>query len=459
MLYKLDGGIDHLLIDEAQDTSREQWQIVQGLTAEFFAGEGARSDVTRSLFVVGDEKQSIFGFQGADREAFAEMRNYFARRIRAAGGREPELGLTVSFRATKAILEVVDRVFPGVVHEAHRATAPGLVELWPLETKEAEVARDPWSAPVAYGFRDHPRRRLARRIAQTIAGWIADREPLPGSGRAITAGDILILVRQRTTLMDELVRALKIEGLPVSGADRLSLATNLAVMDLLALAHAMLLPEDDQMLACVLKSPLVERDDGKPLGDDDLLVLAPGRGTRTLWQQLETAVADGRPYRTALARLQKWREAAGLRPPFEFFAGVLAADRGRERFIARLGGQCGEPLDAFLSQCLEHEAVHASSLPGFLAWIEREDTVLKRDMEQGGDQIRVMTVHGAKGLEANIVMLPDTCDIPERRKDPAILSATVEHSGGQLSVPLWRVKSDKDAELSRRCARRSAARR
>ena len=253
MLYKLDGGIDHLLIDEAQDTSREQWQIVQGLTAEFFAGEGARPGLARSLFVVGDEKQCIFAFQGADVEAFKDMRSYFARRIAAAGGSEPELGLTVSFRATRAILEVVDRVFPGVIHEARRATAPGLVELWPLETKDAEPERDPWRAPLAYDFSDHPRRRLARRIAQTIRRWIAEKQPLPGRGRAITAGDILILVRQRTTLMDELVRALKIEGLSVSGADRLSLATNIAVMDLLALAHAMLLPQDDRMLACVLK--------------------------------------------------------------------------------------------------------------------------------------------------------------------------------------------------------------
>ena len=446
VLYKLDGGIDHLLIDEAQDTSREQWQIVQGLTGEFFAGEGARSGRARSLFVVGDEKQCIFAFQGADPEAFEDMRRYFARRIAAAGGSEPELGLTVSFRATRAILEVVDRVFPGVVHEARRATAPGLVELWPLEMREADAERNAWSAPLAYDFSDHPRRRLARRIAQTVRRWIVDKEPLPGRGRAIAAGDILILVRQRTTLMDELVRALKIEGVPVSGADRLSLATNIAVMDLLALAHAMLLPQDDQMLACVLKSPLVERDDGKPIGDDDLLALAPGRGTRTLWQRLATAAAEGLPYRTALSRLERWRGAAGRRPPFEFFAEVLAADRGRERFVARLGSQCGEPLDAWLSQCLDHDRTHTSSLAGFLAWIEAEDTVIKRDMEPGGGEVRVMTVHGAKGLEANIVILPDTCDIPERRKDPGILAAPVDYSGGHLRVPLWRVKSDKDAE-------------
>jgi ATP-dependent helicase/nuclease subunit A len=445
VLYKLDGGIDHLLIDEAQDTGREQWQIVQALTGEFFAGEGARSDVARSLFVVGDEKQCIFSFQGADPYAFAEMRRYFARKIGAAQGGDPELGLTVSFRSTKAVLEVVDNVFMHTVHEAHRADAPGLVELWPLETGDAKVDRDPWRAPLTYDFSDHPRRRLARRIARTVAGWIRQEAPLPGRGRAIVAGDILILVRHRTTLMDELVRALKIENLPVSGADRLTLASNIAVMDLLALGHAMLLPADDQMLACVLKSPLVGRDDGKPIGDDDLLVLARERGPRTLWRKLEAAAAGGGPYRTAAARFGIWREASGRRPPFEFFAQVLAEDRGRERFISRLGAQCGEPLDAFLNQCLEYEGGHAASLSGFLAWMEAEDTVLKRDMEQEGNQIRVMTVHGAKGLEANIVFLADTCDIPERRKDPGVLAAPVEHSGGRLDVPLWRVKIDRDA--------------
>ncbi len=447
VLYKLDGGIDHLLIDEAQDTSRRQWQIIQGITGEFFAGEGARSGLVRTLFVVGDEKQCIFAFQGADPDAFAEMRGDFAARTLSAGGGVAEVGLTISFRSTKAILEVVDRVFPDVVHEASRATAPGKVELWPLETRDVRRVRDAWRAPLTYDFSEHPRRKLALRIAGEVRRWIAAKEPLSGRGRAIHPGDILILVRHRTTLMDELVRALKKEGLPVSGADRLTLITNIAVMDLLALGHAVLLPLDDQMLACVLKSPLVERDDGRPLGDDDLLLLASARGRRTLWQRLEAAVGEGRPYRGALERLKKWREEAGHRTPFEFFAGVLAADGGRERFIARLGSQCGEPLDAFLSQCLDHDASQAASLSGFLDWVESVDTVLKRDMEQGADEVRVMTVHGAKGLEANIVILADTCEVPARRKDPNILAAAVEHSAGHLSVPLWRVKSDKDASL------------
>jgi ATP-dependent helicase/nuclease subunit A len=447
ILYKLDAGIDHILIDEAQDTSPEQWQIIQNLTEDFFAGAGARGETVRTVFAVGDEKQSIFSFQGADPRFFQAMRGYFARRIREAGSTLEQVPLTVSFRSTQTVLEAVDAVFTNEVHEPTRLGAAGLVEIWPLEEGRNPPERQPWRAPIDFGLTDEPRRCLARRIARTIRGWIEGKEMLVSRGRPIEPSDILILVRNRTTLMDELVRALKLEGLPVAGADRLELTTHIAVMDLIALGHFACLPQDDQMLACVLKSPLVERDDGRMIDDDDLFDLAHGRGTSTLWQRLEEAVAGGKPYRAAHAKLVAWHRDAGWKPPYEFFSAVLNEHEGFARMTARLGAEAAEPLGEFLSRCLDYDQEYAPSLTGFLTWISAQGAVIKRDMDLGSGEIRVMTVHGAKGLESNIVILPDTCSVPERGLHPKIFFPRLEIDGRTLEVPLWRVRLDRDPEL------------
>jgi ATP-dependent helicase/nuclease subunit A len=447
ILYKLDGGIDHILIDEAQDTSPQQWQIIQNLTEDFFAGAGARGEIIRTVFAVGDEKQSIFSFQGADPRYFRAMRDYFSSRIAAAGAKLEKVPLTVSFRSTAAILEAVDAVFSEEVHQPSRIGAAGLVEIWPLEEGEDRSERDPWRAPIDCVLADQPRRRLARRIARTIRKWIDTREILTSRGRPIQPSDILILVRRRTTLMDELVRALKLENLPVAGADRLELTTHIAVMDLIALAHCALLPQDDQMLACVLKSPLLERDDGCSIDDEDLFGLAHGRGKTTLWQRLQDAVAAGKPYRNAYSRLEAWQRDAGWKPPYEFFSTVLNEHDGLAQIIARLGSEAVEPVSEFLSRCLDYDREYAPSLTGFLSWVTAQGAVIKRDMDFGSGEIRVMTVHGAKGLESNIIILPDTCTVPDRALHPKIFFPTVRIGGRMLEVPVWRVRLDRDHQL------------
>jgi ATP-dependent helicase/nuclease subunit A len=444
VLYKLDGGIDHLLIDEAQDTSKEQWQIIQSLTEDFFSGSGARGAMVRTIFAVGDEKQSIFSFQGGDPEEFHAMQDYFAKKISALGARLEEVPLTLSFRSTAAVLEAVDAVFTNETHQASRIGASGLVEVWPLEEGHDRPERDPWRAPLDYVLTDHPRRRLAKRIARTIRRWIDEERILPSRGRAIRPSDILILVRTRTTLMDEIVRALKLEDLPVAGADRLELAAHIAVMDLIALGHFVLLPADDHMLACVLKSPLVERDDGLGIDDEDLFDLAHGRGQTPLWRRLQHAADSGKPYRRAASRLACFIEDAASKPPYEFFSSVLNEHEGLPRIIARLGNEAVEPVSEFLSRCLDYDAEHAPSLTGFLAWLAGQGAIIKRDMDLGSGEIRVMTVHGAKGLQSNIVILPDTCTVPDKALLPKIFLSPVRSDGELLQVPVWRIKADRD---------------
>jgi len=453
ILYKLDGGIDHILIDEAQDTSPDQWRIVQAIADEFYSGEGAREGLERTLFVVGDHKQSIYSFQGADPKRFDAMLGHFRRLARGAERRFETVDLTVSFRSTQDVLQAVDWVFeradaargltPGGAqpepHQAVRTGEAGLVEIWPVEEPDEVEPMSPWDAPLDRVDPSHPSLRLAEKIAGTIRGWLDRGEILASEGRPIAPGDILVLVRRRDRFVDALLRALKRRGVPVAGADRLTLTSHIAVMDLIALGRFALMPDDDLTLATLLKSPLVERDDGEPVTDDDLFALCHAR-KGTLWRALREAVAGGAPYGHALAALEGWLARADYTPPHEFLTAVLGPGRGRARFVARLGAEVHDPLDELLRLAIDYEHAHTPSLQGFLDWLTAAETTIKRDMEHGGDEVRVMTVHGAKGLQANVVFLPDTCALPNPRRIPELV--VMDGDGGDeaaTGLPLWRL--------------------
>lgn len=440
VLYKLDGAIDHILIDEAQDTSPQQWEIVRALAEEGLSGQGAR-EAERTLFAVGDEKQSIYSFQGADPVKFDEMRRYFARRVGEAGRAWAGVPLTVSFRSGPAVLEAVDRTFAApaaregleagatpIVHQPARAEAPGLVELWPPETAEERTQPDPWDAPLDRFDAESPRARLAGRIAATIAGWRADKRMLASRGRPIEPGDILILVRRRNELVDALVAALREREIPVAGADRLVLQQHIAVMDLLAAADVALLPEDDLALATVLKSPLVN------LSEDDLFELAAGR-EGTLWRALEERRQQA-PFEAAFAFVSKLRAKADFGPPFAFFSELLGPMKGRRKLLARLGPEAADALDEFLGLALGYEQGAAASLQGFVQWVRGQSAEIKRNMDQAKGEVRIMTVHGAKGLEAPIVFLPDTCEVPDARHDGPLFTLDPPRGVSGAAAPL-----------------------
>ena len=448
VLYKLDGGIDHILVDEAQDTSPAQWDVVARIADEFLSGSGARG-IVRTIFAVGDEKQSIFSFQGADPARFDEMKRYFEKRVKAAERQWDYVPLTRSFRSVPEVLGAVDRVFElerarngltasGDVdpHIAHRALDAGLVEIWELEEPEEGEEASPWDAPLDYVTGEAPMARLAARIAQTIRGWLDSNEMLAAKARPIRPGDILILVRRRNAFVGEMVRHLKKLDIPVAGADRMVLTEQMAVMDLLALGHFVLLPEDDLTLATVLKGPFAG------LTEDDLFDLAWQR-KGTLWQALKEKADDPR-YRQAENLLSRLLDRADFEPPYEFFAHVLAGEEGRKHLLARLGPDAADPIDEFLALALEFERDHAPSLEAFLHWLERGAAEIKRDMDQGRDEVRVMTVHGAKGLEAGIVFMPDTCAAPGGALDPSLLSLPPLGPDGP-ELLLWPVrKKDED---------------
>lgn len=418
VLFKLDGGIDHILIDEAQDTSPEQWQVVQALTGEYFAGRGT-SDVPRTVFAVGDVKQSIYSFQGADPRAFGEMRERFGALVPAGEQKWREVDLNISFRSTQPILAAVDAVFsPAEVrdgvsldgevihHDVNRINDGGLVEIWPAVAPKPLDAATPWKPPVERVTGDSAAARLARLVAKRIHRMIMAPEILESKNRPIEAGDIMILVRRRVGFVEELVRSLKTLDIDVAGVDRLVLIEHLAVMDLVALGRFLLLPEDDLNLATVLKGPLLGLD------EDQLFRLANGR-TDSLWRALR-AQARAAPHFAAAHRfLSDLLSQADYVPPFELFAKILGAGRGREKLLSRLGPEAADPIGEFLSLALRFERTHAPSLEGFLYWLEAGAVEVKRDLDQGTQNaVRVMTVHGAKGLQAPIVFLPDTMQVP-----------------------------------------------
>jgi ATP-dependent helicase/nuclease subunit A len=409
--YKLDRGIHHVLIDEAQDTSPKQWAIVKALVSEFFAGAGAH-DRPRTIFAVGDEKQSIFSFQGAAPREFAEMRRHFEQAHVRAKLEFVSTEFKHSFRSGENVLGAVDTVFKPAsahagltadpvapIHEALPEAAPGLVEIWELSKSDERKPIEPWDAPFDIQAVTGGVVKLAKRIAGMVAAWRRQ-------GRL--AKDVLILVRRRGALFEAIIRALKTEGVPVAGADRLVLAEHIAVMDLIVLADALLLPEDDLALATVLKSPLFG------INDDELFKLAFDRKG-----SLRSSLRAQRP--DLAARLDAMSAAARELTPFAFYAGLLGAGDGRKKILGRLGHEANDALDEFLNLALDYERMQTPSLQGFVAWLRSAEAEVKRDMEMARDEVRVMTVHGAKGLEAPIVILADTTTPPQGWHPPRLL--------------------------------------
>jgi ATP-dependent helicase/nuclease subunit A len=418
--FKLDRGVDHVLIDEAQDTSPRQWDIVSHLISEFTTGEGARDGVKRTVFAVGDEKQSIFSFQGAAPREFDLQARALQRKFTEARLQFERLAFKHSFRSGIAILQSVDHVFRDhtiyrsihaenayPLHEALSDAGPSLIDLWELELPDPRQDIEGWRAPFDAVSETSPEVRLARRIQAEIRSLIAEGTMTgsAGSRRALRYGDVLVLVRRRGNAFDTVIQALKHANIPVAGADRLKLTEHIAIIDLMNLADALLLPRDDLALAVALKSPLFGLD------DVDLFKLAWQR-KGSLRDALAHQAASDNKFEAALRRLKACEDRFAKETPFAFYARLLGGDGGRARILRRLGHEANDALDEFLELALAYERKAAASLQGFMAWLRAADTEVKRDMEIKRDEVRVMTVHGAKGLEAPVVFLVDTTTSP-----------------------------------------------
>ncbi len=441
--YKLDEGIDHILIDEAQDTNPEQWKIIEALCEEFFPSHSLPdADKHRSIFIVGDEKQSIYSFQRASPEEFDRMRNLFRDKIQVAQQNWREVDLNISFRSTQSVLAAVDCVFSKpetrkglgigeIEHSAFRQGQAGLVEVWPLfENDTKDDASIVWEPPIYIEEHKSGSTKCAEEIAQTIAGWIRDKEILSSYNRPIEPRDIMVLVRTRNAFVAQLIRALKSEGVAVSGLDRMVLNNELAVQDMLAAADFALLAQDDLMLACLLKSPLIGLD------EDALFALAYGR-EGSLWDSVQNS-----DYRDISDYLKALIGSAARLTPYAFFAQILQSScpaddvSGFRAFHKRLGEDAQDSLHELLSAAINFEYEHTPSLQGFIQWQRSAAGDIKRESDDQSNQVRIMTVHGSKGLQAPIVFLPDTVSTPSLSGTKAANRLLWPTQTGE-ALPIW----------------------
>ena len=462
VLFKLDGGLDHLLLDEVQDTAPEQWLIADRLTGDFFAGAGARpeGELARTVFAVGDRKQSIYSFQGADPAEFDRWRRIFADRVTQANLPWRDVVLDVSFRSSAPVLALVDAVFggagPGVYapdeavrHVPHRVGQAGRVELWPPAPRPDPPPHTPWTIPQHNQVQTSAPQNLVNHLAGWIAGQVNGAVMLHSEGRPLHPGDVLVLVRRRGDFDRALVRALKALGVPVAGLDRMVLTEQPAVQDLLALCDALLLPQDDLTMAELLVSPL------GGLSDDSLMQLAAER-PGTVWDVLQRRAAERPDWQAAQAFFAALLGRVDYAQPYALLSEALGPLGGRARLFARLGPEAAEPVDELLAAALLHAASHTPSLQGFLHWLRQSAAEVKREAEAAGDTVRIMTVHGAKGLEAPLVILPDTTGLPP--EDRELDWATDAGTGATL--PLWQPRRElRCRAVEQRRAETAAARR
>lgn len=444
--YKLDQGIDHILVDEAQDTSPTQWTIIQSLAEDFFSGDGARG-TDRTMFAVGDEKQSIYSFQGARPERFSQESIRTERRIRDSGLTFSPVRLQLSFRSTEDVLSAVDAVFAypahargltaqnePIIHASNRIGHPGQVDIWDVIAPPETFEDDDWTAAFDSPPEDAPVNILAQRIAGVLADWIG-REGIIEKGvrRPMEPGDIIVLVRKRDAFVNALTRALKAScDIPVAGADRLVLTNHIAVQDLLALGNFMLLPHDDLSLAAVLKSPLFN------LNDDDIRDLAIGRPSSvSVWHRLQAAGSDDASCAKHVQKLRGYQTLSRTLSVYNFYARVLGHDGGRAAYLGRLGTEVGDILDEFLTFALDHEKNGLPGLQAFIAGLEMEAPTVKREQDKERNEVRIMTVHAAKGLEAPVVFLVDSGG--KAFNSQHISGLRLLGRPGQPPLPVWRV--------------------
>ena len=452
--YKLDRGVDHVLIDEAQDTSPRQWDIIAHIISEFTSGEGARDGIVRTIFAVGDEKQSIFSFQGAAPHEFDSRRRSLESKFKYAGLKFDPVSFTYSFRSGAAILQSVDHVFREEtiyrsihsaetgypIHHSLADAGPSLIDFWELQLPDGKQDIEGWRAPFDAVSVMSPEVRLARRIQAEIKSLIegGTMTGRAGDRRPLRYGDMLVLVRRRGNAFDAVIQALKHANIPVAGADRLKLTEHIAIIDLMNLADALLLPQDDLALAVALKSPLFGLD------DDELFKLAWQR-RGSLRDALRLHAAGGEKFRLALERLEACARHAASETPFAFYAWLLGGDGGRKRILRRLGHEANDALDEFLELALGYERKAPASLQGFMAWLRTADLEVKRDMEISRDEVRVMTVHGAKGLEAPVVFLVDTTSSPSDTQRLRLVHLPSGNAVPQMSgVVVWAGKKADD---------------
>jgi ATP-dependent helicase/nuclease subunit A len=432
VLYKTDGGVDHVLIDEAQDTSPAQWEIIKTMTDEFFCNYGS----SQTVFVVGDEKQSIYSFQGADFKLFQQMREYFKKRSESNGQKFFDVVLKKSYRSTGNILSFVDDVFrahfPKVEHESARSADGGVVEVIDLFENDPSEEEKTWKIIKSDDQPVTADKKLSLHVARLISDAIAKGVFVPSRKRPAKAADFLILFRRRDRkIMKSITDALKEFNIPVTGIDKVLLKEELIVEDLVTLAKFAVFPWDDLACARVMKSPIVG------MTEEELLAACVRRKDMHLWDYL--LKSDTLCHKYSLSELKKHQANAFRLSAGDFFMTALTNGL-RERFIARLGTKCLDVLYEFLNVVAEYESKSTASLQSFLEWFLRFEKEIKRESFGNENAVKLMTAHASKGLQAPFVLLAD-CHFSKTKNDGILKTND--------ALLLWDFPQDMDGRILR----------
>lgn len=410
VLYKLDGGIEHLLVDEAQDTSNNQWLIIEALAQEFYSGESGNNK-SRTIFVVGDEKQSIFSFQGADTSTFSYMNKFLNDKLKEGKKAFETIDLNTSYRSTKEILTCVHYVFNKIARKSpedfkaklpemvpYRNAHNGLVQLWPLCSNEGDDVDDKFWPICPENIQNNSKVILAKKIANYVKEQISSGRILPSTNNKISAQDFMILFRSRDDFTDEVIKALKEAKIDITGLDRISLADDLAVADLIAIAKFVLNPENDLNLATLIKSPILG------LSEQELykLVIVAKDNKLSLWEYVK--LTD--KYSLIKDKLEEFLALYRFFPLNNFFPYITDVMDYRN-----IMNKNDEAINEFLKLSNDYFLEYGNSLQNFIYWILKNPITVKRDTESS-NKLRIMTVHGSKGLQAPIVILCDTTKLP-----------------------------------------------
>lgn len=449
VLYKLDGGIDHLLVDEAQDTSYKQWQIIEALIEEFYSGESKETNKDRTIFIVGDEKQSIFSFQGADVSSFARMNSNLKNKMQQGKKNFANIQLEISYRSAKEILDgihiVFDKIYqqmPGFFSEnikqltPHRSKHSGSIEIWPLCSYE-ETNNNFW--PISSGIKIQTTQTLlAEKISAYIRGQISSNRILPATGQKIAPEDFMILFRRRDELTNEVIKALKNENIEVAGLDRISLCENLAVMDLLSIAKFILNPNDDLNLCALLKSPIIG------LNEEEIYSISTNRKSSSIWEYINS----NNNYSNLHKTLQIFINLYNISHIGNFFQFIVDVLGYRNTLNAHCGPDSNDAIDELLHSANNFCKQDNSSIQNFIFWIDEYSGSVKRD-SSNTDKVKIMTMHAAKGLQSPIVILCDTTSVPTQsnrflwNQDDTLLSSKNSNSNPENFKELKKAEQNK----------------
>lgn len=441
VLYKLDGGISHLLIDEAQDTSPKQWQIIEDIMQEFYAGE-YKADEDRTVFVVGDEKQSIYSFQGADVSNFSRVNNFIASKMKSARKKYEDIELEWVYRSAPQILELVSETFKDsylkdISLKCFREDAKGEVEIWPILTSPSLRSGENsahstlfWPSVQEMEEEESLSKQLAKRIASYIKNYIDSGKIMPSTGKPACAGDFMILIRRRNEFTDEIISELKEADVAVAGIDRMLIMDHLSVKDIISAAKFALLPEDDLNLASLLKSPLIG------MNDEEIAKYASTRKTSLYGTIPESDILENLIH-------------MGINlSAFDFLHNLIDVMGAREILVQANGDDSSDALDELLNISIQHSKIGGTNLQSLIHWLEKSEVEIKRDIDSR-DNVRVMTVHASKGLESSIIIMPDTTKVPRAKahflwKDENFLWLGGSKNSNELYMEYKQDREDKD---------------